>query len=109
MARARGLSYRQVFEESYSQVSVRKATEFRVEFIDKEKVPAFAPGGFELRPVDEATLKRYLKGLPEGKKSLAFSLVFRAADRTLKDDEVNAVFLKIQDEIAKAGTYQIRK
>jgi phenylalanyl-tRNA synthetase beta chain len=49
------------------------------------------------------------KGLPEGKKSLAFSLVFRAADRTLKDDEVNAVFLKIQDEIAKAGTYQIRK
>lgn len=27
MARARGLSYRQVFEESYSQVSVRKATE----------------------------------------------------------------------------------
>ncbi len=49
------------------------------------------------------------KGLPEGKKSLAFSLVFRAADRTLKDDEVNAVFLKIQEGIAQAGTYQIRK
>lgn len=49
------------------------------------------------------------KGLPEGKKSLAFSLVFRAADRTLTDDEVNVVFQKIQDELAKATTYQIRK
>ena len=29
------------------------------------------------------------KGLPEGKKSLAFTLVFRATDRTLTDDEVN--------------------
>jgi phenylalanyl-tRNA synthetase beta chain len=31
------------------------------------------------------------KGLPEGKKSLAFSLVFRSPSRTLTDDEVNAV------------------
>jgi len=49
------------------------------------------------------------KGLPEGKKSLAFSLVFRAADRTLTDDEVNTVFTKIQDELAKATTYTLRK
>jgi phenylalanyl-tRNA synthetase beta chain len=49
------------------------------------------------------------KGLPEGKKSLAFSLVFRAADRTLTDDEVNVVFQKIQDELTKSTTYQIRK
>jgi phenylalanyl-tRNA synthetase beta chain len=49
------------------------------------------------------------KGLPEGKKSLAFSLVFRAPDRTLTDDEVNAAFSKIQDEIAKSTPYQIRK
>ncbi|HTO04612.1 MAG TPA: phenylalanine--tRNA ligase subunit beta, partial [Opitutus sp.] len=48
-------------------------------------------------------------GLPEGKKSLAFSLVFRAGDRTLKDDEVNAVFTRIQDELAKTTTYSIRK
>jgi len=49
------------------------------------------------------------KGLPEGTKSLAFSFVFRAADRTLTDDEVNAVFTKIQDELAKSTPYQIRK
>ncbi len=49
------------------------------------------------------------KGLPEGTKSLAYSLVFRAPDRTLTDDEVNAVFTKIQDELVKATGYQIRK
>jgi phenylalanyl-tRNA synthetase beta chain len=49
------------------------------------------------------------KGLPEGKKSLAYSLVFRAPDRTLTDDEVNAVFTKIQDELQKSTAFQIRK
>jgi len=49
------------------------------------------------------------KGLPDGTKSLAYSLVFRAADRTLTDDEVNAVFTKIQDDLVKATGYQIRK
>jgi phenylalanyl-tRNA synthetase beta chain len=49
------------------------------------------------------------KGLPEGKKSLAFSLVFRSAERTLTDDEVNAVGQKIQDAIAQSTPWQIRK
>jgi phenylalanyl-tRNA synthetase beta chain len=48
-------------------------------------------------------------GLPEGKKSLAFSLVFRAPDRTLTDEEVNLAFSKIQDELAKSTTYTLRK
>ena len=48
-------------------------------------------------------------GLPDGKKSVAFSLVFRAADRTLTDDEVNAVFQKVQDEIVKTNGWTIRK
>ena len=48
-------------------------------------------------------------GLPEGKKSLAFSLVFRSAERTLTDDEVSAVFQKLQDGLTKATNYQIRK
>lgn len=43
------------------------------------------------------------KGLPEGTKSRAFSLVFRAADRTLSDDEVNAVFTKTQQSIVADG------
>jgi phenylalanyl-tRNA synthetase beta chain len=49
------------------------------------------------------------KGLPDGKKSLAFNLVFRSAERTLTDDEVNAAFNKLQDELLKNTSYQIRK
>jgi len=49
------------------------------------------------------------KGLADGKKSLAFSLVFRSSERTLNDDEVNVVFQKILEEIAKSTPYQIRK
>jgi phenylalanyl-tRNA synthetase beta chain len=48
-------------------------------------------------------------GLPEGKKSLAFNLVFRSAERTLTDDEVNVAFQKLQDELAKTTSYTIRK
>jgi phenylalanyl-tRNA synthetase beta chain len=48
-------------------------------------------------------------GLPDGKKSLAFSLVFRSAERTLTDDEVNAAFTKVQDELLKTNAWQIRK
>jgi phenylalanyl-tRNA synthetase beta chain len=48
------------------------------------------------------------KGLPEGKKSLAFALSFRSAERTLTDDEVNAVFSKIQQAIAADGSLTVR-
>jgi phenylalanyl-tRNA synthetase beta chain len=48
------------------------------------------------------------KGLPEGKKSLAFALSFRSAERTLTDDEVNAVFAKIQQAVAADGTVTVR-
>jgi phenylalanyl-tRNA synthetase beta chain len=47
-------------------------------------------------------------GLPEGKKSLAFSLTFRAADRTLTDDEVNKIFNATQADIEAAG-YPVRR
>jgi phenylalanyl-tRNA synthetase beta chain len=49
------------------------------------------------------------EGLPQGRKSLAFSLVLRSGERTLTDEEVNAAFQKIQDEVLKSGEYQIRK
>ncbi len=49
------------------------------------------------------------QGLADGKKSLAFNLVFRATDRTLIDDEVNAAFQKLQDELVKTTSYTIRK
>ena len=49
------------------------------------------------------------QGIPEGKKSLAFSLVFRSPERTLTDDEVNAVFQKVQDNVVGNSGYSIRK
>jgi phenylalanyl-tRNA synthetase beta chain len=48
------------------------------------------------------------KGLPEGKRSLAFSLSFRSAERTLTDDEVNAAFAKILTNIAADGSMAVR-
>jgi len=48
------------------------------------------------------------KGLPEGKKSLAFSLSFRSQERTLTDDEVNAAFTKIQQQIVADGSTSVR-
>lgn len=47
-------------------------------------------------------------GLPEGKKSLAFSLSYRSAERTLTDEEVNQAFTKLQQEIAATGTMTVR-
>ena len=46
-------------------------------------------------------------GVPEAHKSLAFALNFRAADRTLTDDEVAPVFGAILEKLKAAG-YQIR-
>lgn len=48
------------------------------------------------------------QGLPEGKKSLAFSLSFRSAERTLTDDEVNVIFTKIQQGIVADGKISVR-
>jgi phenylalanyl-tRNA synthetase beta chain len=47
-------------------------------------------------------------GLPEGKKSLAFSLSFRSGERTLTDDEVNAAFAEIQKKVVADGTIAVR-
>lgn len=48
------------------------------------------------------------KGLPEGKKSLAYSLSFRSAERTLTDDEVNAAFTKLRRDIVADGSITVR-
>jgi len=47
-------------------------------------------------------------GLPAGKKSLAFALRFRSLERTLKDDEVNAIFTAIQQTLTAGGKYAVR-
>lgn len=48
------------------------------------------------------------KGLQDGKKSIAFSIVFRADDRTLKDEEVMEAFEEIQRKITKGERFTIR-
>jgi phenylalanyl-tRNA synthetase beta chain len=47
-------------------------------------------------------------GLPEGKKSVAYALSFRSAERTLTDDEVNAVFTSIQQAVVADGSVSVR-
>ena len=49
------------------------------------------------------------KGLPEGTKSLAFSLAYRAADRTLNDDEVNKSFATLLDQLAVKTDFKVRQ
>lgn len=51
--------------------AVRNATEYTLEFVDRDKVPAFSAAGHELRTIDEGALKKFLKSLPEGKQEIA--------------------------------------
>jgi phenylalanyl-tRNA synthetase beta chain len=39
--------------------------------------------------------------VPEGKKSLAFSIQYRAADRTLTDEEVATIHRKILEAVER--------
>ncbi len=48
------------------------------------------------------------KGMPEGKKSLGFTLIFRSPERTLTDGEVNAAFTATRQLMAEAG-YETRQ
>ncbi len=66
-----------------------------------------AAGDFTVESINVFDVYRG-KGLPEGKKSLAFNLVFRSLQRTLTDEEVNRAFDAIQKSIV-AGGYAIRQ
>lgn len=46
--------------------------------------------------------------IPEGHKSMAYSLVFRAKDRTLTDGEVNEIFVKIIEEVEEKLEAKLR-
>lgn len=48
-------------------------------------------------------------GIKKNLKSLGFTFVFQALNRTLKDQEVNAIFENIQRRITQEHSYQIRK
>ena len=47
------------------------------------------------------------KGIPEGYRSLAYTLSYRATDRTLRDEEVDAVHRALREELSAKG-YAIR-
>lgn len=49
------------------------------------------------------------KGIADGHKSLAFNLVFRAADRTLADEQISAIFTSIQQLIEGESAYRVRR
>lgn len=49
------------------------------------------------------------KQIPEGMKSVAYSITFRAKDRTLTDEDINAVFDKIVDELKTNLGAQLRE
>jgi DNA mismatch repair ATPase MutS len=49
------------------------------------------------------------KELGKGRSSRAYSLTFRAEDRTLTDDEVNAAFLKIVESLKANLAVEIRE
>jgi phenylalanyl-tRNA synthetase beta chain len=48
------------------------------------------------------------KGIPEGKRSLGYTLEFRAPDRTLTDDEVNAAMAKLTAFLAEKLQVEVR-
>ncbi|NCD31915.1 MAG: phenylalanine--tRNA ligase subunit beta [Spartobacteria bacterium] len=49
------------------------------------------------------------KNIAEGHRSLAYSLVYRAIDRTMTDEEVNAFHERIKDALRKALRIELRE
>jgi phenylalanyl-tRNA synthetase beta chain len=76
--------------------------------VDKEVLVGALEGAIEKRGgklLESCTLFDIYEGaqVGEGKKSVAFNLVFRAKDRTLEDKEVNEIMDKILKELAGLG------
>jgi phenylalanyl-tRNA synthetase beta chain len=46
--------------------------------------------------------------IPEGKKSLAYAIAYRAADRTLTDDEVNALQAELIESLRRSLSVELR-
>ncbi|MEW6739261.1 MAG: phenylalanine--tRNA ligase subunit beta [Nitrospirota bacterium] len=49
------------------------------------------------------------KNIPEGKKSIAFNVRYRASDRTLKDDEIDTLHKSLVDYILDKSKGQLRQ
>jgi phenylalanyl-tRNA synthetase beta chain len=57
---------------------------------------------------DPASATEEERRLPAGTKSLAFSLAYRAADRTLSDDDVRPVHEKLIRKVSGAVGAEVR-
>lgn len=73
----------------------------------------------DLEQVMQKTAKKLLSGVelfdeyrgehaPEGQRSLAFSLKYRAADKTLTDEEIDPVHQKVRDALVKQFKVTLR-
>jgi phenylalanyl-tRNA synthetase beta chain len=89
-----------VVDQSASSEEVRRTLQ--------KLAAAAAGGGF---PVEAVALFDVFEGggLPAGKKSLAFSLRYRSAERTLTDAEVNGAFTRLQESLGRETGFQVRK
>ena len=67
-----------------------------------------AKGEFEVDPVTIFDLFSG-EGFENGKKSVACSMRFRAADRTLSEKELNHAFDLVVDKVVKETNYELRK
>ncbi len=72
-----------------------------------EKIASKATKGFEMESIHVFDVYEG-EGVPEGRKSLAVSMLFRSRERTLKDKEVNKAFDSIQSAIREKTDYEIR-
>jgi phenylalanyl-tRNA synthetase beta chain len=61
--------------------------------------------------IEEITVFDYFRGgnIPPGKKSLAFSIVYRSKDRTLRDEEVEGLHASLLDYLVEKTQGEIRK
>jgi phenylalanyl-tRNA synthetase beta chain len=61
--------------------------------------------------IESVELFDHYKGaqIPEGRRSLAFSIVYRAADRTLTDDEVNELHDRLTNALTSALGVEMRR
>ncbi len=71
-------------------------------FLEKSSRKVLSGREFTLEGVELFDLYRG-KGIPEGEKSLAFTISFRSHQRTLTDKEVNEAFVEIQETLTEAG------
>ncbi|MBL9214857.1 MAG: phenylalanine--tRNA ligase subunit beta [Opitutaceae bacterium] len=85
--------------------AARPASDVRARLVAVAEAQATA--AFRVEAVEVFDVYRG-QGLPADKKSLAFALSFRSGERTLTDQEVNAAFAKIQQEIAADGSIVVR-